>query len=271
MNKKIVIYKGTGGLIHMLCGLVYCIKWCKRNGYFLMIDVLGHPCFNHNLSDFFNIIGFKNHSEDYNMIDNNRKFHNIYIKDIKHKSVEVKQPNGTHHYMLERYNIRKGLEEYQPEDYMRIYAGPGGLGLLKILDFIKVNKNIVEMIQALNTMNQPYIGVHFRNTDRKNDIKKFIDSIKKYKNKNIYLATDDAKAYNIIIDALPNYNIVQYTKPFDANGLPIHYNEPNKYNLIFNILVDIYYLYKCEHFIPSNESLVSKFVITMRTHKKDIF
>ena len=64
---------------------------------------------------------------------------------------------------------------------------------------------------------------------------------------------------------------IQYTKPFDAKGLPIHYHEPNKYNLIFNILVDIYYLYKCEHFIPSDDSLVSKFVIIMRTEKRDIF
>jgi hypothetical protein len=60
-------------------------------------------------------------------------------------------------------------------------------------------------------------------------------------------------------------------KPFDANGKPIHYNEPNKYNLIMNILIDIYYLYNCDNIIPSDDSLVSKFVIHMRQNKINIF
>ena len=63
-----LIYKGTGGLIHMLLGLVYCINYCIKYKNILIIDVISHKCFKHYLSDFF-ILDCSNieliYSEDY--------------------------------------------------------------------------------------------------------------------------------------------------------------------------------------------------------------
>ena len=54
-------------------------------------------------------------------------------------------------------------------------------------------------------INDYYVGIHFRNTDRSNDINKFINSVKIYKNKIIYLATDDYTALEQFKKKLPNF------------------------------------------------------------------
>ena len=48
-----VIYKGTGGLVHMLGGLVFSINYCIKYNNILVIDVISHTCYKHYLSDFF--------------------------------------------------------------------------------------------------------------------------------------------------------------------------------------------------------------------------
>ena len=153
---------------------------------------------------------------------------------------------------------------------LNIYAGPGLNDYLSILKYIKVKPEIVNIIKE-KPMIDNYIGVHFRNTDIKNNIDQIIIEIKKHSNyTNIYLATDDYKAYEQLKLALPNHNIYQYTKPINANGKPIHYTETNKYNLVLNLLIDIYYLYMSDVFIQSPGSLVSAFVYDMRNKKEFI-
>ena len=72
---------------------------------------------------------------------------------------------------------------------------------------------------------------------------------------NIHLLLINAKAYNIIIDAISSKNIIQYTIPFNSNGLPIHFANDNKMELIMNVLLDIYMLYYSNKFIPLLKSV----------------
>ena len=65
---------------------------------------------------------------------------------------------------------------------------------------------------------------------------------------------------------LPEHNIIQYTVPFDSKGLPIHYTNNDKYNLILNTLIDMYYLTYSTDFIPSITSSISRLVCAMREH-----
>jgi hypothetical protein len=115
------------------------------------------------------------------------------------------------------------------------------------------------------------MGVHFRNTDIKNDINIIINTINKSSYKTIYLATDDYSAYELIKKECSNYNIIQFTKPINANGKAIHYADDNKYSLILNILIDIYYLYKADTFIPNLSSSVSRLINSMRENNISIF
>lgn len=257
----------------MLLGLVYCIAWCMNHKATLIIDVKGHKCFQHNISDFFVIDNkFKRYYENYDNVDKNLKFKRIPLqKIIDTPNVEVDRGLGnfTHFYRIDNIDIRKSLDDYQSCEKLRVYGGPGGFSYTKLLELLKVKPDIVNMIKDLKLITGEYTGIHFRNTDRKNDIMKYINRAKAHKI--IYLATDDAKAYNMMKDAMPDKTIIQYNNPFDANGHPIHYMEDDKYKLVINLLVDMYYLYNAKHFIDSPESLISGLVNYMRKNKKSIF
>ncbi len=271
-----VIYKGSGGLIHMLGGLVFAMNYCIKYNNILIIDVISHNCYKHYLSDFF-LINNENcptlkYSEDYNLIESGIYFAKKYtIDNIKnYPDIEIPTSKDYYIYKFHKYELRYSLQPTNTKQKIKIYAGPGINDYLSILKFIKVKPEIVNIIKE-KPMIENYLGVHFRNTDIKNDINNIINLIKKNKYNNIYLATDDASAYNKIKLALPTHNIYQYTKPINANGEPIHYAEKNKYNLILNILIDIYFLYNANDFIPSTQSTVSRFVLKMRKEKIDIF
>ncbi len=273
---KYCIYKGTGGLIHMLCGLVHCILWSIKNNHKLIIDVKSHKCYNHYLSDFFelrNTNGLK-YSEDYNSIEPNVTFNRISMNTIRdYPNIEVDRGlnNNTHIYLLNNIRLRVGLDSYPKNQQVKMYAGPGCNSYPGLVRFIKVKDNIINIIKENQELNN-YIGVHFRNTDIKNNIEQIIIEIKKNSNyTNIYLATDDHTAYDKLKSALPTHNIYQYTKPINANGKPIHYNNDNKYILILNTLIDIYFLNKSNIFIPSIQSSISRLINYMRETNQSIF
>jgi hypothetical protein len=273
-NTKFVIYKGTGGLIHMLCGLVHCITWCKKNNHFLIIDVKSHSCYKHYLSDFFVIKDFNNYSEDYSVVNSTYNYHRLPISYIRdYPNIEVDRGNGnfTHSYMINGFNIRCNLDDIGiKEDKIKIYAGPGSNSHIQLINYIKVKSEIIELIKKYDPIDN-YIGVHFRNTDIKNDINKIINDILKHSYKTIYLATDDCNAFDIMKSRLPNHNIIQYTKPIDSKGKPIHYINDDKYTLIINILIDIYFLSKSDIFIPSNVSSISHLINRIKETNIQLF
>ena len=67
--------------------------------------------------------------------------------------------------------------------------------------------------------------------------------------------------------------INKYTKPIDSNGKGIHKFNSNKYEIIMNILIDMYMLIdiNCIVFIPSEESFVSQFIQFMKKNNLTIF
>ncbi len=260
----------------MLCGLVHCIIWSIKNNHKLIIDVKSHKCFDHYLSDFFELRNTDRlqYSEDYSTIEPNVKFNRLTMNTIRdYPNIEVDRGlnNNTHIYLLNNIRLRVNLDGYPVNQQVKMYAGPGCNNYPGLIRFIKVNDTIMNKIKEYEDINN-YIGVHFRNTDIKNDIDKLITEIKKHSNyTNIYLATDDYKAYELLKLALPNHNIYQYTKPINANGKPIHYNNDNKYILILNTLIDIYFLNRSNVFIPSLQSSISRLINNMRDTNNSIF
>ena len=129
--------------------------------------------------------------------------------------------------------------------------------------YIKVKKDITEKI-AVDKIQGEYIGVHFRNTDRKNEISLFEEEIKRLPPMVVYFATDDAKA----VLNIPN-KVIRKTYPGDFGGASVHYGNPDKDEVIFNALTDLYHLSKATYFIPSMNSSFSQFVLKIR--EKDEF
>ena len=277
MSKKFVIYQGSGGLIHMLGGLVYTIDWCRKYKHHLIIDVKNHAFYKHKISDFFNIINFTDYSETYDIIPNNiTHFSRIPLEYIMNNNAEL-----TTGYYLQNINVGKSLEN--DNSVIKIYVGHGGNDRNNIVKYIKVKPEIIDIIQqnrlfksiiiplesdtlTIPRLTEKYIGVHFRNTDRVNNINEYINKINKYSNQTIYIATDDCTAFDRFTNANKDNTLIQFTKPYNAGGKPIHMNDPNKYELVMNILIDMYILLKADIFISSPSSLVSKLVEHMRNN-----
>jgi hypothetical protein len=277
---KYVIYKGTGGLVHMLCGLGYCLEWCKSNRHYLIIDVKSHKCFNHYLKDFFTINNYNNYTEDYNLIisksDCKLNFQRIpieTIRDYPNVEVEKEENKNSHHYLINNISIKVSLSSYIPEQKIKMYAGPGGRDIPSVLKYIKVKPEIIEIIKEYNEIKEPYLGIHFRNTDINNDINIVINKIKTSKYNYVYLATDDYTADEKIKNALPNINLIQYCKPIKSSEInkSLIYTFDDKYKLVLNILIDMYFLHKSTEFIGTQGSLVSNLVTKMKKTNISIY
>ncbi len=268
------IYKGSGGLIHMLLGLVYSINYCITYKNILIIDVISHSCYKHYLSDFFSLQISEQEltfSENYDIIEPNVLYNKKSMEYIKnYPNIEVDIGDNHHKYLIDKINIRRRFKKEDAKKKIKIYAGPGRHQLNLLIKYIKVKPEIINIIKEKPIIDN-YIGVHYRNTDIKTNINSIINNIIKYKYNNIYLATDDATAYDKIKLALPNHNIYQYSIPIDSKGQPIHYYYKDKYNLVLNLLTDIYFLYNSNEFIQSEESLVSRLILEMRKEKISIF
>lgn len=270
-----VIYQGSGGVIHLLGGLVYCIEWCQKNNHHLIIDIKNHISFKNNFDDFFYIKQFTKYSYNYDIIPNNIKyFQGMPLERIKSiNACRKKDDKGRYlpGYWIDNLSICCSLESYKRSDIIKMYVGHGGNMHFNIIRYIGVKPDIINICKEKDQITSRFIGVHFRNTDRINDINTYINNIKKQKNKLIYLATDDSMAFDIFVLRLDTYEIIQYTKPFNGNGQPIHIVSNNMYEVILNLIIDMYMLLKCDIFIPSPASLVSKLITLMRNNKKNIF
>jgi len=83
---KYLIYKGTGGLVHMLNGLQRAIDICKNENRILIIDTKVTTPFKHKFSDFFFIFDKDLiYYSDYKYINKDLKFYNLTVKDIIRK------------------------------------------------------------------------------------------------------------------------------------------------------------------------------------------
>ena len=268
MNKYI-IYQGSGGLVHMLGGLVYCCEYIKKNDL-LIIDIKNHKAFGNNFSKYF-ILNGVNYSEDYDDIKTSKDYHMIKLSYLNKINVNYNKDNGYVHNVDKYYiNIGRSLEKINYYRDIKMYAGNGGNNSYNIIKYIKCNNDIQNKLKKYK-INEDYIGVHFRNTDRYNDINIFIKKIRMYKDYKIYIATDNINALHKFKTELKDYNIFYYFEPYDAKGENIHFNNPDKDNVIMSILVDMYMLYNSKIFINSPNSLVSKLVKRMRLTNKSIF
>lgn len=266
-----IIYQGSGGLIHMLGGLAYCCDFVtKKRNRKLIIDVKNHEAFKNYFSKYFNLSII--YSEDYNIIDKElTHFYKIPLTHMDKNNAILERGLG---YIVRYENtfvkINKSLNTYSEKERILYYCGTGGNNRHLILKFIKINDTIMEELKKYK-IDKEYIGVHFRNTDIKNDINSYIKQLQQYKNKCIYLATDDYKALDIFKKHLPDTEFITFTKPYDKPCENIHFGNPNKDEIIMNLLIDMYMLYNSNVFIWSPLSLVSKLVKFMRDNNKSIF
>jgi len=156
-----------------------------------------------------------------------------------------------------------------------------GIGLLNPNSRLIWNRDFMvqgvvrERIQNEFRLRGDYLGLHFRNTDRKNDIREFGARIerasRKYRIRRLLIASDDHTAKQQFEFLFPNLEIHQLSTPGDFGGRNIHYHSDDRDAQIFECLMDIFALLNCSVFLPSMNSGLSKWVIKMATDRKNIF
>ena len=257
MNKYI-IYKGSGGLFHNLGGLSYAINIAKKQKRILIIDAYSHlnKCINFN--DYFTI------NEDnleyycnYDILPKNLTYKGLKYNEIIHLTAD-NIIGGDYWYK----NINLSVIDNESDSIVMMCKYHK-----RFNTNIKINNTILQKLENETIINKPYLSIHFRNTDMKHDINKFIKKIKKLSKYNnvysLFLASDDYSAYKSIKDKLPHINIIRKSIP------PINLNDDwsyaaeDKETQLYECLRDIYFILNSNYFIPSVKSSVSKSIITM--------
>ena len=271
MNNIYLINKASGGLAHMLGGIYAASLRAKKSNRFLIIDCETHRAFRHKFSDFFILIN-EQYSDDYSIIPSDYKFKNYSVLEIKNTNLS-KAENANYG----MFGISVQNKIFDPKEKIAIWSGTSGMRGHWHWPSLKVNKKILEKLNNEKKILEPYISVHFRNTDIKNKIIIFIKKIrilyKLRKVKTIYLATDDANALEIIKKNLLGFNIIQLANP-KPNVKNQHYSCTSKEECnkqIYETIRDLYFIFQSNYFICSPNSGLSRFVVMQIAKKCNIF
>jgi hypothetical protein len=274
---KYLIYKGTGGLVHMLNGLQNAVLLAKKEKRTLIIDTINTGAFKQTFNTYFYIYDDNlNYICDYDSIHNENKkdlyFENIHINDIQFKGTKLIDGK----YYLADSDICVQDTIGKKNKILRVYAGYSQ----DFIQNLKLNQSILEFIYEkchhIIDNYKKYISVHFRNTDMKNNIQHFIQKIKKISQKHniqhIFVATDDAQAFNTFQSSLKELHFFKLFDVPNCNGKNIHYHHSNKKEIVQASLIDLYMIGKSNYFIPSKNSGFSKWIIYQKNNiKHNIF
>ena len=85
------------------------------------------------------------------------------------------------------------------------------------------------------------------------------------------MATDDHYAKKILSQSLPQFKFIQKNTPQCFSGKSLHYSSTDKEKLVINCLLDIYMLLHAKIFIPSMNSGLSKWIVSMVKDKRNLF
>jgi hypothetical protein len=271
MSNIYLINKASGGLAHMLGGIYAASICAKENNRFFIIDCETHYPFRHKFSEFF-ILHDLEYSDDYSIIPSDYTFKDHSIEEIKNTNLSKA---GDANYGMFGYSVQNKF--FNPEEKIVIWAGTSGKKGYWHLPNLKINPTILTKLSTETKIVEPYISVHFRNTDIKNKLNNYIKKIniivKKTNINTIFLATDDANALTNFKKQLPNLNIIQLTTP-KPNVKNQHYSSISKedcYKEIYGTIRDIYFIFQSKYFIPSNNSGLSRFIIMQNKKEQNIF
>ena len=259
---KYVIYKSSGGLNHNLNGLQCAIYLSEKYNRKLIIDMAKNSAFKIKFSDILIINDNNiNYQDSYENLDQSLNY--ITKNGIKYTINDIASTNlklVNSKYCIFDDEIIQG-EDINLSNDIIVYAN---CKLPEKKYNIQINNNIFNKLLLEKTIDEPYISIHFRNTDIKNDINIFIKKIKELvlstKINNLYIASDYYDTYNIIKSEIPSLNIIRKTIP-DKDIYNLHYSMKNKFDMIYETIRDVYFISKSDYFIPSYNSGLSKLII----------
>lgn len=267
---KYLGYKGSGGLAHMLFQINNGVAISKHTNRTLIVETL-HDAFAQDFKEYFTIPNCNYITPSQNSLPKN------YNKSLlKYEGGLYYFSNGPKYTLtLDFINEFYPYQQHSPSNIINediIYYSWLNSSVTRSFD-IKVCSTILQLFNK-QKITKPYIGIHYRNTDMETNINTIIETFYKAtinsNIKNVYIATDDFKAFSKFKDKLGNhFNVFQYTCPPNNEWVNIHYGNPNKKEVVMNALIDLYNLYYSDIFIPSPTSSYSNLVSIMRSNPKN--
>lgn len=256
---KYLGYKISGGLGHMLYQINHGVTMSKNSRRTLIIDT-NAGAFKLDFNDYFTIPNLEY------LTHTSKDLPPSY--DSKNHAKLGPTPQGKQRYKM---GDSEDLIQYDDTSFLSkpdevVYFSYMTRGIQSPNFEIKIAPKILAQLSK-QKITTPYIGVHYRNTDKKTDFNSIKNEIIKASTssniKNIYLATDDGNAFEAFKNDLgKNYNVFRYTVPFSNGCKNVHYGNPNKHEVTMNSLIDIYNLHHANVFIPSSTSSFSRLVKT---------
>lgn len=286
-SDKYVIYKGSGGMCHMLFSIQGTMEDCVKNRYNIIIDTRKLKSFDGDFFKYFEIVNFPKDLTYSGKYDNTEG--KMYKgKELKYyNDCSLKFVSGTQYTVVNKNKDKlfdisssKFLKEIKEGNDVAMVTHNMKPFSRNNKNYIRVRKDITKKI--INRLpkelkNKKYIGVHYRNTDIKTPkeqvMKKILETSKKTGIKNVYFATDDFNAYENFKEELKEINFYRSCIPIKLeNGKNnIHYGTEDKKKVVMDCLTDLYALIKCDEFVGSNTSGMTNFIKIDRYRKESIF
>lgn len=282
---RFLIFKATGGLFHMINALQNCSYFAKKSNRILIIDTYNHSAFNHHFHEIFYITGIEYYTS-YDVIPKNITTAN---------GISISKLSKTYVY----FNYKKDAYYFNDPAPIKLRNLPYDDSIPAIIRThinsrhistdikksinIYIRPKIIKQIKK-KIIKESYIGIHFRNTDKKSNINDFYTKIQDALDINpyiniLFLATDDYHSIQLFKNKFSTQRLITFNKIKEPNIRNIHYLNKkvlNKYNMskkdqIIDVLIDVFLLYKSTIFIPSGSG-VSKYVSKIRdTNNPNMF
>jgi len=285
----------------MLGGLSDAIKIAKKTRRHLVIECQSAGAFQSRFDKYFYIEDEElSYSCSFEQLPDAAVYQGRPVKDFEEVPVVWKQGNR---YLLGEENItiirdRLGRPSTIVNEGSVIFCGGPGAGIFgeqprrytrfasliltgKPVDTSKWNQNLMlqstfkKQIEQDFRIEGDFIGLHFRNTDIKNDISAYLSRLRavvqKYSINQLVLATDDHEAQSVFASALPDMDVHQLTFPGQFDGKNIHYHSEDKEKQIYGCLLDIYMLLNSSVLIPSMNSGMSRWIVQMVEDGRNLF
>ena len=195
-KEKYILYYSNGGLIHNLGMIQSHIDFAKKYNRTLLIYSKFENEFQIDFDDIFYIddpeLKYKTDKDFCSL--NDELLINSEIPFNNYKDIEANW-NIVDGKMAFRYKDKNFLGINHEDVKSDIVIYKHNVNILTSKTNIKIQPTILQKIHS-KTINTPYIGVHYRNTDYKNDINNILKQIHKQLEKHkyintLFLATDD--------------------------------------------------------------------------------
>lgn len=292
-----IIYKITGGITHLLGGLRTCILAAKSTGRDVWIDrSYNYTSFPFSLSEFFDFSTVGVSVEDVVLpLDHPCYGGAAFIEDtsevglyaggkIGSKSQSWSGFDITTEHRIEHRGAIRATPQISHDDWKHPHVWHAGGCHNGLPEKIKLQKQVKDEC-LLQVPQEPYICLHYRNTDIKTSPRLLYEFVEELNRSSrcldkklqptmpIFLCTDHLASVQEIKNELHNYDVRCINEPPEV-GHNLHYGHPDKRKQILTALKDMCIMRYAEAFFPGKlgKSGVSQWVHLMRINQDhDLF